>query len=310
MTHGAAVGEKDVTGSQGSKQGSRPGLARAEIDAALRRLGIRGGDVIVPHTSIKAIGWVEEGPAAVADALQEAVGRRGTLAVPTFTLNRPNEPPPVIDPATDPCDVGSINAAFIGRPGVRRTAAWHHSFAVVGDAQDALCGIPPETSPLGGEGIFAKLLDLDARILLMGVAYTHCTAGHFAECLCRVPYRRMVALPAWLRLPDGALRETRFDMYVPRTDVPYPPRDFNRAGDLLEQAGKVTITTLGNAYLRLFRLRDWLDLILEHYQGGDNPLTYGPGRNAGTRLRDGYTVEETNPVHTVRSVVRPPAGRA
>lgn len=283
----------------------RHGLTRAEMAAALRRLGLRDGDTIVPHTSIKALGWVEEGPAAVADTLMEAVGHQGTLAVPTFTLTRPNEPPPIIAPATDPCDVGCINAAFIGRPGVRRTAAWHHSFAVVGAAQEALCAIPPETSPLGEEGIFAKLLALDARILLMGVAYTHCTAGHFAECLCHVPHRRMVALPAWLRQPDGVLAEKRFDMYVPRTDVPYPPRDFNRAGDLLEQAGKVAITTLGNAYLRLFRLRDWIDLILEHYKRGDNPLTYGPGQTVGTRLRDGYTVEETVPVHTVRSMVRP-----
>ena len=279
-------------------------VSSAEIAAALQRLGVRHGDVLVVHSSIKAIGWVEEGPAAVCRALLKAVGEQGTLAVPTFTLKRSNEPPPIIDPATDPCEVGLINATFLQLPGIQRTIAWHHSFAVIGAAQEELCAIAPEISPLGDKGIFAKLLDLDARILLMGVAYSHCTAGHFAEYLCHIPHRRLVALPAWLRQPDGSLVEKHFDMYVPRTDVPYPPRDFNRAGDLLEQNGKVAITTLGNAYLRLFRLHDWIDLILTHYRNGDNLLTYAKGQTAGTLLRDGYTIEETTPVHTVRSVVK------
>ena len=70
--------------------------------------------------------------------------------------------------------------------------------------------------------------------------------------------------------------------------------------------GKVAITTLGNAYLRLFRLRAWVDLILEHYRDGDNLLTYRPGQTTGTLLRDGFTIEENIPTHTVRSVVRRP----
>ena len=285
----------------------RSGVSREDIADAFRRLGIRLGDTIVPHTSIKAIGWVEDGPQAIAEALLRAVGDQGTLAVPTFTFQRPgNSPVPVIDPKTDSCDVGSINATFLRLDGVRRTTAWHHSFAVAGAAQGALCGIDPKISPLCEKGIFARLLELDARILLMGVAYTHCTAGHFVECLCQVPYRQMVPLPAWLRLPDGTLVQKTFDMYVPRTDIPYPPRDFNRAGDQLERLGKVAITTLGNAYLRLFRLRDWVDLILEHYRNGDNLLTYGPGQTSGTPLRDGFTIEENFPTHTVRSVVRRP----
>lgn len=277
--------------------------------SAFRKVGVASGNTLLFHSSIKSIGWIEGGAEAIADALLSAVGPAGTLVAPAFTFSRPPEPVPLIDPAHDACDTGAINAAVLRKPEARRSVALVHSFAAIGRHQAEICAIPPEFCPLGAEGPFGKLMELDAKILLLGVAYTHCTAGHFAEYLCQVPYRETSVQRACILHPDGTRREADLELYGPRRGVPYPPRDFNRAGSILEARGLVSIGTLGNAYLRLFRLRDFVALVQEKWREGDNVLSWGAGQTANTVLRDGQTVEvwfqdaQGNRNHTVRSVV-------
>jgi aminoglycoside 3-N-acetyltransferase len=282
----------------------------ADALAAFREVGITPGSTLIFHSSIKSIGWVDGGAQAIADALLDAVGREeGTLVSPTFTLARPAEEIPVLDPAVDGCDTGAINAAVMRYPTARRTAAMSHSMAVVGRHQAEICDIPPEKCPIGSAGAFGKLMELDAWILLLGVAYTHCTAGHFAEYLCDVPFRTRVYAPAQIREGDGTLRRTTLELYGPKAGVEYPVRDFNRAGKMLEESGRVTVATLGNAVLRLFRMRDFVSLIQEYWAQGDYILSPVPGQTEKTVLRDGCLQEIHfkdalgNPAHTVRSVV-------
>jgi len=281
----------------------------AEALAAFQKAGVSKGDTLLFHSSIKSIGWIDGGADAIADALCQAVGTEGTLVAPTFTFARPPAPVPVVDPDIDRCDTGAINASVLKRPDARRSLAMAHSFAVVGKHQAEICEIPPEICPLGDDGPFGKLMDLDAKILLIGVAYTHCTAGHYAEYLCQVPYRETIIQPAMVKMADGTLRDVKLNLYVPKNGVPYPPRDFIRAGNLLEERGKVSVSTLGNAYIRLFRLRDWVSLVQEKWREGDNVLSWGPGQTENSVCKDGHTVEIwfTNAIgngdHTVRSVV-------
>ena len=49
--------------------------------ADLRRLGVTAGDVLMVHTSLRAIGHVDGGADRVIDALEAAVGPDGTLLV-------------------------------------------------------------------------------------------------------------------------------------------------------------------------------------------------------------------------------------
>ncbi|CAI9416900.1 hypothetical protein ANOBCDAF_03839 [Pleomorphomonas sp. T1.2MG-36] len=51
----------------------------ATLAADLRRLGIRPGDLVMVHASLKAIGPVDGGARAIVDALRAAVGPEGTL---------------------------------------------------------------------------------------------------------------------------------------------------------------------------------------------------------------------------------------
>jgi hypothetical protein len=59
-------------------------LDQAGVVAALRRLGIKPGDVVLVHSSLSRLGFVAGGVDAVVMGLQEAVGADGTLGAPTF----------------------------------------------------------------------------------------------------------------------------------------------------------------------------------------------------------------------------------
>ncbi len=59
---------------------------RATLVGDLRQLGVSDGDHVALGISFKSVGPVEGGPATVLDALIEAVGPRGTIVSPTFTI--------------------------------------------------------------------------------------------------------------------------------------------------------------------------------------------------------------------------------
>ena len=57
-------------------------LGRAGSQSLIRdltRLGLRGGDMVMVHASLRALGPVIGGPATVAQALRDVVGPQGTL---------------------------------------------------------------------------------------------------------------------------------------------------------------------------------------------------------------------------------------
>ena len=60
-------------------------VARSELVAQLRRLGVREGVVVVVHTSFRAVRPVVGGPLGLIEALREALGPDGTLVMPAWT---------------------------------------------------------------------------------------------------------------------------------------------------------------------------------------------------------------------------------
>src|SRR5436309_7934876 len=54
-------------------------LTADDLIAHLRRLGVRAGDVVMVHASLRAIGPVEGGAATVVGAIDAAVGPEGTV---------------------------------------------------------------------------------------------------------------------------------------------------------------------------------------------------------------------------------------
>mgnify|MGYP003446583538 FL=1 len=58
-------------------------VLKQDIKAALERLGVYNGQILMVHTSLSALGFVCGGAQTVIEALMEAVGPDGTLMMPT-----------------------------------------------------------------------------------------------------------------------------------------------------------------------------------------------------------------------------------
>lgn len=290
------------------------GITQHDITAKLKEMGLRDGDTLLIHASIKSIGYVEGGPQAVARALLEAIGPTGTLVAPAFTFAHEAQENPLFDIAREPSEMGSVTEAIRTLPGARRSAAYRHSVSAVGPNAARICGTPVEKSPFSMEGSFGEILKLDAKVLMMGVSYTHCTTAHFSEYLNNVAYRHSMMKPMRILEADGTIKQVTAEDYQPKPTADgsyyHSPDDFDKAGSMLEAEGKVTVLPVGNAVFRLFRMRDFVELVSRYFQAGRNILYFENGQTERTPLKDGvlvttyYLDKAGREDESVRSVVR------
>jgi len=106
-------------------------VTKNDILKTLTELGIKNGDLVHFHSSLKSMGHVEGGPDAVIDAFLEAVGPEGTVAVPT--LSQKNFERAYEDWTLDrPSDVGLITETFRLRKEAKRSDQATHSVAAIG----------------------------------------------------------------------------------------------------------------------------------------------------------------------------------
>ncbi|GAA3866733.1 AAC(3) family N-acetyltransferase [Streptomyces lacrimifluminis] len=187
---------------------TRPGTPAAplgsdELLAQFRALGIRPKDTVLVHASLSAVGPVHGGARAVVDSLLEALGADGTLVVYTQTPDNsdPSRWPvtrgyavpakewprlrttlPAFDPERTPSfGVGVLPEEVRTRPGALRSDHPQSSFAALGPAAARITAGHALDCHLGEDSPLARLEELDARILLLGVGYSVCTAFHLAE---------------------------------------------------------------------------------------------------------------------------------
>jgi aminoglycoside 3-N-acetyltransferase len=165
-----------------------------------RKLGIQPGMTVLVHSSLSKLGWVCGGEVAVIQALHAALGPEGTFVVPTHTahLSDPTawqNPPvptnwweiikenmPAYDPAITPSrKMGAIAECFRKMPGVIRSDHPHTSFAAHGPKAELIIRNHQLHHCLGEGSPLARLYDLDAWVLLLGVDHTSNTSIHLAE---------------------------------------------------------------------------------------------------------------------------------
>jgi aminoglycoside 3-N-acetyltransferase len=170
--------------------------------ADLRELGVRPGQHLLVHSSLRSIGSVEGGAPAVLDALCEVVGR-ATIVVPTFTarnsvssaafrketkglsgaaLDRYQASMPGFDPATTPSeDMGRLAEYVRTRPESVRSRHPQTSFAAFGPSAAECVRDHALDCRFGASSPLGWLCRHDAAVLLLGVGYDACSAFHLAE---------------------------------------------------------------------------------------------------------------------------------
>ncbi|MFF7986647.1 aminoglycoside N(3)-acetyltransferase [Streptomyces sp. NPDC007901] len=192
-----------MTAGVASPGASPAPLGPDELVAQLRALGIGSGDTVLVHASLGAVGPVRGRARAVADSLLEVLGPDGTLVVYTQTPDNsdPSRWPvtrgyavparqwprlratlPAYDPERTPSfRVGVLPEEVRTRPGALRSGHPQSSFAALGPAAERIIAGHALDCHLGEESPLARLEELDARVLLLGVGYSVCTAFHLAE---------------------------------------------------------------------------------------------------------------------------------
>lgn len=201
-------------------------VTRGRLVEDLAALGLTGGDIVMFHTRMSAIGYVAGGPQSIIDALVEVVGDRGTLMV---TCGWNDAPPygftdwpqawqdavraehPAYDPELSEADhdVGRLPEALRRRPGAVRSRHPDASFAALGAAAPALMADHPWDHPHGPGSPLAKLVALGGRVLLLGAPLDTLTLLHHAEALAVAPGKRFVEYEQPVRL-DGRRVWQRF----------------------------------------------------------------------------------------------------
>lgn len=218
----------------------------------LRALGVEPGGVLLVHTSFRAVRPVEGGPEGLIRALLTAVGREGTLAMPSWTGDGDSP----FDPRTTPAapDLGVVADTFWRLPGVRRSDHLQ-AFAAAGPRAVEILRDPLPLPPHIPESPVGRIHDLDGQVLLLGVDHDADTTVHLAELLAEVPYR----VPAYCTvLRDG----------VP-TRIEYGENDhccarFRLVDGWLRARGLQREGPVGHAHARLARARDIVAVTVEH----------------------------------------------
>jgi aminoglycoside 3-N-acetyltransferase len=147
------------------------------------------------HSSLSSMGTVEGGPNTVIDGFLDAVGPRGTVAVPTLCQSQPQDRPNALETwniRTSPSYVGLITETFRLRPDAIRSDHFTHSVAAIGaraaelTADHGAFGLRP--GPFG-ERAFAKaspwqrFVDWNAAYCFVGVTFRVNTMVHYVESL-------------------------------------------------------------------------------------------------------------------------------
>jgi aminoglycoside 3-N-acetyltransferase len=166
----------------------QPWLKRQRLVAELQRLGVRRGGVLLVHSSLSSLGFVPGGPAAVIAALRDALGPEGTLMMPAHTWEWMNRGLRVFDARSTPGCVGVIAEVFRRMGGVLRSLHPTHSVSAAGPrAAEMIEGHETAETPCGAGTPYARLLEADGQILLLGATLDSNTAFHCMEALCGYP---------------------------------------------------------------------------------------------------------------------------
>lgn len=251
-------------------------FTKEELKAQIRAMGITPRDTVIIHSSLRAVGPVEEGADGIIDAFKEVL-TEGLLLIPTHTWAVVGQKQPVFDVKTTVPNIGTLPRVAAFRPDAVRSLHPTHSVAGFGkNAAEFLAGEEKSGSPAPPGGVMHRLAFVGAKILLVGVTNNKNTFIH--------------SLDEEVDLPDRLERES-YDLIVvdqdgnryvtdfrshhcsrhPDVSVNYP--NFEPA---LVACGAQIFGKLGNAQVRIVDAAKCREVVLRIFSRADRDVSVEP----------------------------------
>ncbi|PCJ52415.1 MAG: hypothetical protein COA79_23995 [Planctomycetota bacterium] len=254
---------------------NKENITNDKIKEDIISLGIKRGDLLLVHSSLSSIGFVDGGADTVITCLLEVIGEKGTLLMPAFQggsefvilsemVSGKRDP---FDLRTDSSELGKITEVFRQKKGVVRSISPTHSTCGIGPLATEIfeghsqCKI---TTGLGSP--YEKICLLHGKILLLGVGHGANTTLHFIENTNGAPtissvefnsvvidmYGKEHAIKCYSHMPSGLKRD-------------YPKVDSILTENKIQNSG-----TIGMADSRLINAFEMMTLVGEKVR--ENPL--------------------------------------
>ncbi|MBQ3230190.1 MAG: AAC(3) family N-acetyltransferase [Clostridia bacterium] len=147
----------------------------------LSRLGLKEGDTVLVHSSLKSLGGAS--PEEVIKGLLSVLGEEGTLVFPALSYIHCNPSKPNFDYYNTPSNVGALPEFFrTSVKGVVRSLCPTHSCCAIGkNAEYIVSGHILDKTPCGENSPFRRLMQLGGKILFIGCGMRPNTSMHAVE---------------------------------------------------------------------------------------------------------------------------------
>lgn len=203
-----------------------------KIKADLLALGVKEGDNLLVHSSLRSLGKVEGGAETVIRGLLETLGPEGTLLFPALSYMAVNAANPVFDVRNTPSCIGALPEYFRTRHSTVRSLHPTHSLSGTGkNVNELFCDHWRSTTSCGEFSPFRKLRDLGGWILFLGCSMHPNTMMHAVEELTEPPYLHTDPVDYRIIREDGS----EITMNVRRHNFKGYRQRYDRLADLLNE---------------------------------------------------------------------------
>jgi aminoglycoside 3-N-acetyltransferase len=183
---------------------------RTSLRNDLARLGVASGDLLMVHSSLRAVGPIVGGVNVLVQSLLDAIGREGTLTAyidfePSYADDDDPAEVPVFDKriARAARDHGFLHEAIRTWPGAVRSDHPDAGVVAIGPLAAWITADHPLQYGYGEGSPFEKIVQARGRVLMIGAPLDTISLLHHAEHKANIPGKRLRRYNRLLPGKDG-----------------------------------------------------------------------------------------------------------